>query len=214
MAAMTMRPVLAEADPEVPVSRVARRRDRKVQDILTAAADVLAERGYHGMSLDEIADRLDLTKATLYHYFPSKEALVSACLEVLATRINQRLSEVAADSAGTASERLSRLIATQLVIIVREQPQMARMFLQPMDWPETYRQRTKALRRQHDMVFRSVVREGIASGEFDVDETIAMHNLHGAVNYVPVWSRAKRKKDIDAMAAAVADNLLRLFLPR
>jgi AcrR family transcriptional regulator len=213
MAAMTMRPVLAEADPEVPVSRVARRRDRKVQDILSAAAEVLAERGFHGMSLDEIADRLDLTKATLYHYFPSKEALVSACLEVLATRINERLSEVAADSAGTASERLSRLIATQLVIIVREQPQMARMFLQPMDWPETYRQRTKALRRQHDMVFRSVVREGISSGEFDVDEQVAMHNLHGAMNYVPVWFRSRRKKDVDAMAATVAANLLRLFRP-
>jgi len=129
---MTMRPVVAGA--EVPVSRVARRRDQKVQNILTAAADVLAERGFHGMNLDEIADRLDLTKATLYHYFPSKEALVNACLEVLATRINERLAEVAADSAGTASERLSRLIRTQLVIIVRDHPQMARMFLQPMDW--------------------------------------------------------------------------------
>jgi AcrR family transcriptional regulator len=208
----------AEAQPEepleVPLSRVARRRDRKVQDILTAAADVLAERGYHGMSLDEIAERLDLTKATLYHYFPSKEALVSACLEAIATRSNQRLAEVAAETAGTAAERLHRLIVTQLVIIVRDQPQMARMFLQPMDWPETYRQRTKALRRQHDEVFRSVVREGIASGEFDVDETIAMHNLHGAVNYVPVWLRAKRKKDVEAMAAAVADNLLRLFRAR
>jgi AcrR family transcriptional regulator len=204
----------AEAEPEVPLSRVARRRDRKVQDILTAAADVLAERGYHGMSLDEIADRLDLTKATLYHYFPSKEALVSACLEAIATRSNQRLAEVAAETAGTAAERLHRLIITQLVIIVRDQPQMARMFLQPMDWPETYRERTKALRRQHDDIFRAIVREGIASGEFDVDETIAMHKLHGAVNYVPVWFRAKRRKDVDTMAAAVADNLLRLFRAR
>jgi AcrR family transcriptional regulator len=208
---MTMADAQPEAEPEVPVSRVARRRDRKVADILTAAADVLAERGFHGMSLDEIADRLDLTKASLYHYFPSKEALVSACLEVLATRTNQRLADVAADQAGTASERLTALIVTQLVIIVREQPQMARMFLQPMDWPETYRQRTKALRRQHDEIFRSVVREGIASGEFDVDEQVAMHNLHGAMNYVPVWFRPRRKKDVDEMAAVVAANLLRLF---
>jgi AcrR family transcriptional regulator len=202
---------MADAQPEVPVSRVARRRDRKVQDILTAAADVLAERGYHGMSLDEIAERLDLTKATLYHYFPSKEALVSACLEGIATRSNERLAAVATDVAGTAAERLHRLIVTQLLIIVREQPQMARMFLQPMDWPESYRQRTKALRRQHDEIFRSVVRDGIASGEFDVDETIAMHDLHGAMNYVPVWFKARRKKDVDATVTAVADNLLRLF---
>lgn len=211
---MTTAAERTEDQPEVPLSRVARRRDRKVQDILTAAADVLAERGYHGMSLDEIAERLDLTKATLYHYFPSKEALVSACLEAIATRSNERLAEVAAGSEGTAAERLQRLIVTQLVIIVRDQPQMARMFLQPMDWPESYRQRTKALRRQHDEIFRSVVRDGIASGEFDVDETIAMHNLHGAMNYVPVWFRSKRKKDVEETAARVAENLLRLFRAR
>src|SRR3954466_4347782 len=202
------------AQPEVPLSRVARRRDRKVQGILTAAADVLAERGYHGMSLDEIADRLDLTKATLNHYFPSKEALVSACLEAIATRSNERLASVAVDTVGTASERLRRLIVTPLVMTVRDRPQMARMFLQPMDWPESYRQRTKALRRQHDEIFRSVVREGIASGEFDVDETIAMNNLHGAMNYVPVWFTPRRKKDVEETAAAVADNLLRLFRAR
>jgi AcrR family transcriptional regulator len=201
----------AETDAEVPPGRVARRRIRKVQDILAAAADVLAVRGYRGMSLDEVAERLDLTKATLYHYFPSKEALVSACIENIATRINQRLAEVAADSSGTARERLNRLIITQLMIIVREQPQFARMFLQPMDWPPSYRERTKALRREHNEIFLSVVRDGIANGEFDVDETIAMHNLHGAMNYVPVWFSSKRKKDADEVAAAVAANLLRLF---
>jgi AcrR family transcriptional regulator len=211
---MTPPEAVTAVESEMPVSRVARRRDRKVQDILTAAADVLAERGYHGMSLDEIADRLDLTKATLYHYFPSKQALVNACLEAIATRTNQHLAEVAAESAGTAAERLHRLVVTQLVITVRDQPQMARMFLQPMDWPENYRQRAKELRRQHDEIFRSVVREGISSGEFDVDETLGMHNLHGAMNYVPVWFQPRRKKDVEEMAASVATNLLRLFVAR
>ena len=201
------------AVPVVSPSRIERRRDRKVASILAAAAEVLSERGYHNLSLDEIADRLDLTKASLYHYFPSKEALVSACLESIATSANERLTDAVSDASGSAIARLTALIKLQLTIIVREQPQLAALFLQPIDWPKDYRQRARALRLAHDAVFRAVVREGIASGEFDVDENVAMHNLYGAMNYTPVWFKGRTRKDFEEMTEAVATNLLRLFTP-
>ncbi len=195
-----------------PSSRVGRKRDQKVASILEAAADVLSERGYHNLSLDEIAERLDLTKASLYHYFPSKEELVSACVEALATSANTRLAEAAAEVSGSATERLRTLILVQLTIILREQPHLSVIFLQPLDWPERYRNRTRALRLEHDAIFRAVVREGIASGEFYVDEDVAMHNLYGAMNYTPVWLRGLSKKQFEAKADAVATNMLRLFV--
>jgi AcrR family transcriptional regulator len=195
-------------------SRVGRKRDQKVASILEAAADVLSERGYHNLSLEEIAERLDLTKASLYHYFPSKEELVSACVEALATTANSRLAAAAADVSGSATERLRSLILVQLTIILREQPHLAVIFLQPLDWPERYRNRTRALRLEHDAIFRAVVRQGIATGEFDVDEDVAMHNLYGAMNYTPVWLRGLSHKQFEARAAAVATNMLRLFVAR
>jgi AcrR family transcriptional regulator len=205
-------PVAAGEEPGPQMSRVARKRDRKVQDILAAAAEVLSERGYHGLNLDEIADRLDLTKATLYHYFRSKEELVSASLEQLGTSLNEQLSELIVDHQGSPGEQLVVLIRGQLDLVVRARPEMARLFLQPLDWPESYRQRTRRLREAHDKIFRAVVRRGIDAGEFVVDEDVAMHNLYGAMNYAPVWLRGRRKSDLDARIDAVADNLLRLFL--
>ncbi len=201
-----------DAKAATPSSRVGRKRDQKVASILEAAADVLSERGYHNLSLDEIAERLDLTKASLYHYFPSKEELVSACVEALATTANSRLAAAAADVSGSATERLRSLILVQLTIILREQPHLAVIFLQPLDWPERYRNRTRALRLEHDAIFRAVVRQGIATGEFDVDEDVAMHNLYGAMNYTPVWLRGLTQKQFEARAAAVATNMLRLFV--
>lgn len=201
-----------DASAENVPTRAERRRDRRVASILTAAADVLSHRGYHRLNLDEIADRLDLTKASLYHYFPSKEALVSACLDSLASAANQRLAEAAAVVSGSASERLTALVKVQLSIIVREQPQLAALFLQPLDWPDQYRQATRAFRLEHDTIFRAVVRSGLDSGEFAVEEDVAMHNLYGAMNYTPVWFRGRSKRDFDAMATAVAANLLRLFV--
>jgi AcrR family transcriptional regulator len=184
-----------------------------VQDILSAAAEVLAERGYHGLSLDEIADRLDLSKASLYHYFPSKEALVSSCLEQLGGALNDQLRSLVEAHPGTATEQLGLLIRSQLDLIVRTRPEMARLFIQPQDWPEPYRRRTRRLREEHDAIFRAVVRRGVELGEFVVDEDVAMHNLYGAMNHVPVWFRGRRKKDLDVAAVAVASNLLRLFHP-
>jgi AcrR family transcriptional regulator len=207
-------PAVPDDDTVTPPSpsRIERRRHRKVADILAAASQVLAERGYRDTNLDEVAERLDVSKASLYHYFPSREALVLACLDTLGTEVNEQLQGIASHTIGTARDRLVALIERQLTIIVHESPQLAALFQQPLDWPESYQQRVKELRREHYGIFQSVVQDGIAAGEFTVDdEIVAMHNLYGAMNYVPVWFSSRRKKDFTAMSHAVVDNLLRLF---
>lgn len=205
-----------------PPSRVARRRDQRVRAILTAAAEVLAERGYQGFVLDEVAERVDLTKASLYHYFPSRDELVSSCLEYLGTSLIQQLRALVEGHRGSASEQLSLLIIARLELTTWSRPEMARLFLQPVELPEPYRSRTRRLRAEHDEIFRAVIRRGIDEGEFGdpgVEATggaadVALHNLYGAMNHVPVWFRGRRRRDFDQMAEAVAGSLLRLFLPR
>jgi AcrR family transcriptional regulator len=204
----------ASTDSRPAPSRAERRRSRKVADILVAASEVLAERGYHDTNLDEIAERIDVGKATLYHYFPNKEALVMACMDALGTDVIRQLREIASDTAGTARERLVALIQRQVDIMVNESPQLATLFRQPLDWPESYQKRIRELRREHYGIFQSVMRDGIADGEFVVDdENATMHNLFGAMNYVPVWVRPRRKKEFRETSQAIVDSLLRLFLP-
>jgi AcrR family transcriptional regulator len=197
--------------PDEPLSRAARRRNRRLSDILTATADVLAAHGYHGTSLDEIVERLGLTRGSLYHYFASKEELVIACLDWVATLVNERLNETARQQKGTAGQRLTALIETQLDCIVREYPQMARLFLQPLDWPEPLQLRSKALRLQHDEIFRSVIQDGMATGQFTLADEGLRCTACTAVNYVPVWFRPGYQTNYEEMHTAVADQLLRLF---
>jgi len=47
---------------------------RRADEIIDAAARVFAERGYHGTTTQAIADVLGMRQASLYYYFPSKEA--------------------------------------------------------------------------------------------------------------------------------------------
>jgi AcrR family transcriptional regulator len=195
--------------------RVARRRDRRVRGILAAAADVLAERGYSGFVLDEVAERVDLTKASLYHYFSSRDELIGSCLEYLGNSMNDRLRALVAEHPGSAGEQLTLLVTAQLELTTWLRPEMARLFLQPVELPEPHRTRTRSIRRQHDEIFRAVIQRGIETGEFagpGVDDgSIALRNLYGAMNHVPTWFRGRRRRDFDEMADAVATNLLRLF---
>src|SRR4051794_27783964 len=57
--------------------------DQRRAEILAAALEVFAERGYRGASLAAVAERAGLTQQGLLHYFPSKDALL---IEVLRLR--------------------------------------------------------------------------------------------------------------------------------
>lgn len=57
------------------------RSEERRTEIVRAALEVIAERGYRGASLGAVAERVGLTQQGLLHYFPTKEALLVAVLE-------------------------------------------------------------------------------------------------------------------------------------
>ncbi|MFF0158009.1 TetR/AcrR family transcriptional regulator [Streptomyces sp. NPDC005263] len=57
------------------------RSEERRASIVTAALEVIAERGYRGASLAAVAERVGLTQQGLLHYFPTKDALLVAVLE-------------------------------------------------------------------------------------------------------------------------------------
>jgi AcrR family transcriptional regulator len=191
--------------------RVARKRQRRISEILRVAAEVLSEKGYYNTSLEEIADRLDLAKASLYHYFDSKESLLTACLGTVAEESITRLTAIAS-GAGSTQERLRGLIIEQLRIITVEYPELARLFLAHLEWPASVRERIRDWHTRHDAIIKGVIEEGVKSGELgDIDISVVRHNLTGALNFVPFWFHPEgRFSDRDAFEA-VADSVLLMF---
>ena len=62
----------------------------------------VGEGGYDAVSLDDVADRLDVTKGSLYHYFPSKEELVAAAIETRGRDMIAHLEQTIDALQGTA----------------------------------------------------------------------------------------------------------------
>lgn len=195
-------------------SRVARRRDRRKAEIVKTATRILTESGYQGMSLEDVAEQTDIAKATLYHYFSSKDALVSAALETLTQEVLQRLAarEQALGNAG-AREHLAAVIDEQIRILTETAPEVAAVFSWPRGWPADFDEPMKDMRRRHDAVFRTVVQRGVDDGEFTCpDVNVALQCLHGILNQSSVWIGPGMHDDDRAeLRAAIVDRALCLF---
>ena len=66
---------MTQENTEVQLSRKQRERKARRNEIINAAVQVFAEKGYDSATLGEIAQRAEFAKGTLYHYFNSKEEL-------------------------------------------------------------------------------------------------------------------------------------------
>ncbi|GAB2450262.1 TetR/AcrR family transcriptional regulator [Nocardia tengchongensis] len=199
-------------DEEAAPGRAARRRDRRKAEMIATALQILSGSGYQGMRFEDVAERTDIAKATLYHYFPSKDALVSAALEKLTGDVLTRLGEAldaAADRPPT--EQLRILIAEQLHILTVLYPEVGKLFSFPAPWPAEHSEAIKTMRRRHDRLFREVIDRGIASEEFDCrDPAVALHCLHGILNHASIWLRPEADPD-HRTRDVVVDESLRLF---
>lgn len=86
--------------------------DRRAS-ILAVAKVLFADKGYHGVSVDELAKRLGVSPAVLYQHFDSKEALYDAVLDDIA---GQRESYIEAalsgpDDFGSVLRRIAHIYA-------------------------------------------------------------------------------------------------------
>jgi TetR/AcrR family transcriptional regulator len=107
-------------------SLLPRRRVNK-DDVLREATRLFAEKGYEGLTMAELASRVGLRKASLFHHFPTKDALYERVLGVLIEAV-QRVVSDALSSEGSIVERLDTL-SDALTAALGEHPHAARLLV-------------------------------------------------------------------------------------
>lgn len=81
----------------------------KQNAILKSAAAVIAELGMEKASMSQVASHVGVSKALLYHYYPSKDALIFDIIKTHLLELHAGV-EAADDRSLSASERLRKLI--------------------------------------------------------------------------------------------------------
>ena len=103
------------------------------EEILDEATELFAERGYEGTSMSDLAERVGLRKASLFHHFTSKEVLYAAVLGRLVESVGQSIARSAL-APGTFEERVGTL-SDAITDLLGEQPFAARPLIREvMDW--------------------------------------------------------------------------------
>jgi TetR/AcrR family transcriptional regulator, cholesterol catabolism regulator len=189
-------------------SRVLRRAD----EIIDAAARVFAERGYHGTSTQAIADVLGMRQASLYYYFPSKEA----ALELVCARGVEGHAEAAEAIVASPDPplvKLTGLIAAHLAPNETKRDYVKVFINERRYLPDASRRRIGRTSRRIEKNFERVIRAGIADGSMrrDIDPRLAMLAVLSMCNAVINWRAADQAIEMPRIAAEfaklVADGL-------
>ena len=163
--------------------------------ILDAALSEFALHGLAGARTERIASAAGVNKALLYYYFESKEKLYLAALEMIAAKVRDRTMAVFLRE-GSAGERVLRSALNHFDRIVGQQEfqslmqqEMIRLHKGESDVLPIL---VKKVFEPTLIMFRSMVREGIASGELiDADWLqIQLATLGANVFYflsAPIW---------------------------
>lgn len=184
------------------------------EDVIRAAARVFRERGFHGTSMQQIADAVGLQKGSLYHHITSKEELLHDVMMTGLTQLSERLEAVATSSL-PPDEKLRQLIETH-IYYAAESLDIATVVLfehrAMMGFP-ALREEYVARRDLFESQFRTAIQEGVDSGDFcPVDVPIVAQTLLGAHNWLVMWYRPDGRLSPQEIATVIADTFLRGLL--
>jgi AcrR family transcriptional regulator len=160
-----------------------RKRTRlRKEEIVAEATRLFAERGYEGASMGDLAERVGLRKASLFHHFPSKDVLYAQVLGELMENVKVATLS-AATAEGSFEERLD-LMTDALTTTLGAQPHAARLLVrEALDWGPVMKERLARI--INDILAASLEftkagqREGVFKADTDATQLIvSMIGVH------------------------------------
>lgn len=149
----------------------------KVQMIIEASQKRFGLFGIEKTSMREIADDLNLSKASLYYYFPDKESLYKAVVEKeqaeFLSNISERISSI------NEPEQLLQEYAGIRLSYFRTLLNLSRLRLEAYsDLKPGFRETLENFKGKEKEIIKEIFKKGISSGIFfigDVDQTASLY---------------------------------------
>ncbi len=192
-----------------------RKRDRRREEILDAAAQVFSEKGFHRATLKDIADKVGMLPAGLYHYIGSKdEALLEVCRSRGETFIREMRSLLSAPSpvgGPVGSPVADRLVAAIVRHMVNNRRELVYSFaFRRHDLPTQLAPELAAMSHEYQTLWEQLIRQGIAAGEFHpgVDPGRTAMALLAMCNGAIDWYESRSEPEIEEAARGFADLAL------
>jgi AcrR family transcriptional regulator len=172
------------------------------------AAQLFARNGYHGTGVQALSEAVGLGRGALYHHIGSKEAL----FEEVSTRPVQEMIEIAEGivaGPGTAGKRIRLLCRAQMRTLADHQAEWTLFQRDAMMIRGEARERIFATRARFEGIWRQLLEEGVASGEFRALDPVALKGILGMHNYAYLWLDASGRLTPEQIGDIFCDVMLR-----
>jgi AcrR family transcriptional regulator len=159
--------------------------------LLSTSIELFAHRGYHGVSVRDIATEMGVQPSSLYAHYRSKEELFSALVLMANEEIHQRLVDTLLTTGAEPPAQLAGLVRTY-VAFHAEYPLLATIGHNDLHVlaDEALHRVTRA-RRESSNLMRAVIERGVASGDFDCAQPwLAVAAIAGMGIRLATWYRS------------------------
>ena len=183
--------------------------------VWTVAAQLFREKGYHAATTRELADRLDITRASLYYHVSKKEDLLyGICVESL-RRVSSAVEE-ALESEQDPIERIRTLIRCHIGSMLTDLDMHATMLLDLQQLRGEQLAEVMKLRDAYEATVDSVVAGAKAAGALrsDITDKNASLALFNLLNWTITWYRPEGRLRPEEFAGVIADIYLDGARPR
>lgn len=187
---MTKEAKIIEAKPQ---------KDR-INNILDAATCLFCEKGYANVTVQEIADRAGLNKATLYYHMESKEELLFSIFDTICALLIRKFKEVMKKPT-SPTQKLEEIIHAYLASLT-ENPQAFRVFVS--EGRELRGEHQKHIHKECNLIIRMVeeiLHEGVNKGVFRLaDTSITALAVLGMCNWAAHWLPSHPEISVDQVS--------------
>lgn len=187
--------------------RVIKHPDIRKGEVLAAARVLFFEQGYDATSIDQVIARAGVSKGGFYHHFASKDDLLEALAELVATQSLAAISDVFEDDSLNAFERLDQFLMRGRKLKIKQAPEMLGMFEAVFRAENLllYHRLHRAVSRVMRVPMTRIIAQGQAEGTFAVADAEATAEIVlglASTSYDSV-ARLMRAREEPELSAAI-----------
>ncbi len=182
--------------------------------IRLAAVRLFKARGYHGTSVRDLAEALGMEPASLYYYFPSKEAILVDLFERTMDVMQDNLYRAMARG-GAPVEQLRNVVRTHVLWHIQRQDEAFVSHSELRSLTPPNHRRIIAKRDRYEKSMRDLLAAGVRAGEFEIaDIRLTSIAILMMCSGVSDWFTRRGRLKPAKVADSYADMVLRLVSAR
>jgi AcrR family transcriptional regulator len=183
------------------------------QRIVKTAVSCFFDYGYHATSMRQIAAKAKIQPASVYHWYPSKEALLVFVMERFIGDLTEAVQAAIAQHEDPR-QQLEAAVHAHVVQHARYRQEALVSDTEIRALSKDQRQRIVKRRDHYQHVIRDVIDRGLACAEFTCDDAgVATNAILVQCTGVASWYRPRGRLSLEAIAQAHAKLVLNSLRP-